>query len=100
MSIGEKIMELLVKEKMTQKELATKINVTESSMSRYINNERVPRIDVLANLSNVLNVSIEYFTQEKNDNGDFLEVKRLVARNASRMTQEQKLELARILLKD
>ena len=96
MSIGGKIIQLMQQEGMTQKELAEKINVTEASMSRYLKDKRVPRIDVLANIAKVFNVSIE-FLQGEDEVKEVCEIKRLVARNATNMTQEEKMELIKIL---
>ena len=96
MSIGGKIVQLMKQEGMTQKELADKINVTEASMSRYLKDKRIPRIDVLANIAKVFNVSIE-FLQGEDEVNEVCEIKRLVARNATNMTQEEKIELIKIL---
>lgn len=99
MKFTDIIIELMKQEGLSQKELAEKINVTEASMSRYIKGERIPRIDVLVKLANVFNVSIEYL-QGLKEVDDFNEIKRIVARNSKKMTDEQKMELAKMLLKD
>lgn len=99
MSMGKIIRDLMKESNMTQKELATKINVTEASMSRYLKDERIPRIDVLVNIARVFNVSVEYL-KGIDEVDDFDKIKRIVARNASSMTEEQKYELAKMLLKD
>lgn len=99
MSMGNIIRELMEEKKMTQKELANEIKVTEASMSRYLKGERIPRIDVLVNIARVFNVSVEYLKGVEEVSG-FDKIKRIVARNASSMTNEQKLELAKMLLKD
>lgn len=99
MKFTDIIVELMKQEGLSQKELAEKINVTEASMSRYIKGERIPRIDVLVKLANVFNVSIEYL-QGLKEVDDFNEIKRIVARNSKKMTDEQKMELAKMLLKD
>ena len=99
MEFTDIIVELMKQEGLSQKELAEKINVTEASMSRYIKGERIPRIDVLVKLANVFNVSIEYL-QGLKEVDDFNEIKRIVARNSKKMTDEQKMELTKILLKD
>lgn len=99
MKFTDIIVELMKQEGLSQKELAEKINVTEASMSRYIKGERIPRIDVLVKLANVFNVSIEYL-QGLKEVDDFNEIKRIVARNSKKMTDQQKMELAKMLLKD
>ena len=99
MSMEKRILELMKNENMTQKELASKINVTEASMSRYLKGERTPRIDVLANIARVFDVSIEFIRGEE-EKSEFNEIKSLITRNASSMTLEQKMELTKILLQD
>lgn len=99
MSMGKIIRDLMKESNMTQKELATKINVTEASMSRYLKDERIPRIDVLVNIARVFNVSVEYL-KGIDEVTEYEKIKRIVARNASSMTDEQKMELAKMLLKD
>lgn len=99
MKFEEKVIELMKQEGLSQKQLAEKINVTEASMSRYLKGERVPRIDVIVKLANVFNVSIEYLQGIK-EVDEYEDIKRIVARNSNKMTEQQKIELARILLKD
>lgn len=45
---------------MKQKDLAEKVGTTEVTISRYINGTRVPRIDVVARIASVFNVSLDY----------------------------------------
>ena len=99
MKFEEKVIELMKQEGLSQKQLAEKINVTEASISRYLKGERVPRIDVIVKLANVFNVSIEYLQGIK-EVDEYEDIKRIVARNSNKMTEQQKMELARILLKD
>ena len=47
---------------MTQSELANKIGVTEVSISRYINMERIPKITTVIDISKALDVDISIFT--------------------------------------
>lgn len=46
--------------KMTQSELAEKTGLTEVTISRYINGQRVPKATEIAKISQVLNVSCDY----------------------------------------
>lgn len=95
MNIGEKIQDLMKKSNLNQKELAEKINITEAAMSKYIKNERTPRVDVLLNLSKELGVDIEYFLGEKVS--DFAGLKSMVARQAKKLTVKEKMELMELL---
>lgn len=45
---------------MKQKELAEKVGTTNVTICRYINAERIPRIDVAIKIASVFNVSLDY----------------------------------------
>lgn len=45
--IGDRMMELMKRTDYTQKELASMVGVTEAAMSRYLRNEREPRMEVI-----------------------------------------------------
>lgn len=98
---GERISELLRKKDMSQRELAKRAGVTEVSMSRYISGDRVPKALYLSNIANVLGTTTEYLLgkEESGDSAqdDFYTAHRLIARNASNWTAEQKNELAKTL---
>lgn len=97
-TIGGRITELLQQTKYTQKELANMVGVTEAAMSRYLKDERVPKADVIANLATALNTTSDYLIKGIDDTKNFSEIQRMVARNASGMTNEQKLELIRVIM--
>ncbi|MBP5417507.1 MAG: helix-turn-helix transcriptional regulator [Clostridiales bacterium] len=99
-TIGERIQELLKESDYTQKELANMVGVTESAMSRYINDDRVPKSKIVANLATALNTTSEYIISGKAPENDFAEIYRLVARSTSNMTTEEKFELMRLLTKE
>ncbi len=98
--IGDRIAKLLKKEGYTQKELAGMIGVTEASMSRYLKNEREPKIEVIANLATALNTTSDYLINGKKDEQEFSVIRNLVARGVKDMTREERMELMRILLGD
>ena len=96
---NEKLTELLKKNNMSQKELAERLNVTEATVSRYIKGEREPNLNVVAQIANIFKVSLEELTGAELEASvaDYSQVKNLVARNASRLTNEQKKELLDII---
>ena len=67
-TVGDRIQEQLEKMNLTQKELAEKVNVQEATISRYVNNERQPRSDILSRIASILNVTSDYLlgTDERN----------------------------------
>lgn len=101
--ITNRIIELLSEHKMTQKELAQVAGLTESAISHYVKGDRVPRGANLIKIARALGTTTDYLlNQEESDglNGDMKIVKTLIARNASKMTKEEKMELMGILLGD
>lgn len=56
---GECIKRIMTHKGMTQKELADKVGITQSAMSRYINDKRIPFIDVAFKIAAALGVSID-----------------------------------------
>ena len=61
MDLFKKRLQLLLDEKnMNQKELAKKVGVTEVTISRYMNGERKPRIEIVNKLAEVLGTTTDY----------------------------------------
>ena len=58
--LAKRINELLKKEQLTQKQLAYKIGVTESSLCYYLQGKRVQRSDVLIRLAVALGTTTDY----------------------------------------
>ena len=51
---------LLDEHNMSQTQLAKKVGTTNVTICRYINGERIPRIDVASKIASVFNVSFDY----------------------------------------
>ena len=96
--IGDRIARLLNESGYTQKELAGMCGVTEAAMSRYLKNEREPKIEVVANMATALNTTTDYLISGKESKEDFAEIYRLVARSTSTMSDEEKMKLMRTLI--
>ena len=59
-TLGERISEMLQKRGIQQKELAERIGITETAMSRYIAGTREPKPDVIANMATCLHTTSVY----------------------------------------
>ncbi len=93
-AFGERLLSLLQKQNITQRELAERINSTEATLSRYVSGDREPKAEVLANIAMALHTSSDYLLGiEKNDDYDFQKVERLLARNSSKMSEKEKRAL-------
>lgn len=95
---GERIAKLLEIEGYTQRELANMIGVTEAALSRYLKNEREPKMEIIANIATALNTTTDYLLTGKDDTESFEETYRLVARGTSVMTDDEKLKLIKVLM--
>lgn len=96
--IGERIAMLIKKEGLSQKELSIMAGITESTLSRYIKNERKPKAEILANIATALNTTSDYLINGKIDKIDFAEIYRFVARGTKEMSKDEKIKLMRLLL--
>ena len=99
-SFNTRLLKLIQEKNLTQKELANKAGVTEAAMSHYIKGDRFPRASVLARIADALGTSSDYLMNGSvmNSNDEILYAKRLIARNVSQMSHEEKMEIVSILL--
>lgn len=95
--LGKRISESLKKSNTQQKELAERIGITEAVMSRYISGDREPKPETLANIATALNTTSDYLLGIEHDEFDYPRVRRIIARNASSMTDEEKKALINAL---
>lgn len=97
---GKRLSALLKSKKLTQRDLSIKAGVTEAAISHYIKGDRIPRASVLARIADTLGTTSEYLLNGTafDSNEEILQAKRLIARNASQMSREEKMEIVSILL--
>lgn len=67
-SLGNRIIILLRKRGLTQKELARKAKISEVTLSRYIHGDRQPRANNIANIADVLQTTTDYLLGGENQN--------------------------------
>lgn len=91
--LGIRIAETLQKRGLTQKELAHRVGLTETAMSRYISGERDPKPDVIANIATALCTTSDFLLGIEDDGYSHPRIRRIIARNASSMSEAQKREL-------
>ena len=100
---------LLDENNMTQTQLAKKIGTSNVTIYRYLTCERIPRLDVVARIASVFNVSLDYLLgltkdknyQNSNENSDLniaISISKLYSLDdKSRLTKNQ-IELIKKLL--
>lgn len=91
--LGARISQLLKSRNIQQKELAEQIGITEATISRYISGTREPKPEVLANIATALRTTSDYLLGIENDDFNFHHVRRIIARNSSSMTEQEKKAL-------
>lgn len=64
MDIGHKIAELRELNKLTQKELADKLNLSQSAIAYYETNKKRPSIETLQLMAKIFKVNVSYFLEE------------------------------------
>lgn len=95
--LGRRISEIQKKRGISQKQLAQRIGVTESVISRYISGEREPKPDVLANIATALHTTSDFLLGIENVEFDHTRIRRMIARNAEKMTEQEKHDLINAL---
>lgn len=91
--LGMRISQLLRTRNIQQKELAVQIGITETAMSRYIAGTREPKPEVIANIATALHTTSDFLLGIENNDFNFHQVRRIIARNASTMTEQEKKAL-------
>jgi len=100
MSWREKVKKLMIKKGYTQKKLSELSGINEASVSRYLNGEREPRIDVIINFAKALNVTPEYILDEETEKiiNPYNEIATVIARNGNNLTPEERNKLIGLIL--
>lgn len=96
--MSDRIVTLMKKKGYSQKEFACLIGVTESAMSRYLNNGREPKLEVVRRMANVLNTTTDFLVNGNQTFSAFDEVYHLVVSNVDNMSVNEKNKLIRILV--
>ncbi|MCC0627383.1 MULTISPECIES: helix-turn-helix domain-containing protein [unclassified Clostridioides] len=81
-SLGDRIANLRKELDINQKELATKVGITEASLSRYENNLREPKSEIIVRLARALKTSTDYLLGV-NENTKISKEDKLIIENLS-----------------
>ena len=96
----KRVNELMKKNKWSQKQLANESGISESSISRYIAGDMTPRMDIVMNIAKAFGVTTSYLLGEEHINlakNSFNETISIVARNKSKLTDDQKAQIIKTL---
>ena len=98
-ALGERIAAELRRTGLTQRQLAIRSGATESAISKYINGEREPRAEILANMATALGTTTDALLGlPETEPTPFGEVAGVCSRYASDLTAEERNEVIRIIL--
>ncbi len=100
-AITYRIKEILQEKEISQKELSVLTGITESAISHYVKGTRVPRGANLVKIAKVLGTTVEDLLsgdKELDKEKDLVFAKSLIARNAPKMTNEEKMEFISLLM--
>ncbi|AXU28024.1 helix-turn-helix domain-containing protein [Clostridioides difficile] len=89
-SLGDRIANLRKELDINQKELATKVGITEASLSRYENNLREPKSEIIVRLAKALETSTDYLLGV-NENTKISKEDKLIIENLSVSEKTKKL---------
>lgn len=89
-SLGDRIANLRKELDINQKELATKVGITEASLSRYENNLREPKSEIIVRLAKALKTSTDYLLGV-NENTKISKEDKLIIENLSVSEKTKKL---------
>jgi len=100
--VSLRIKALLRIHNMNQNELADKAQLSKSAISKYISGTREPSGDNLIKIANALDTTTDYLLGYKEDESytDFEKLMKLVARNLPSMSNEEKLVLIEMIIKN
>ncbi len=94
MKWNDKVLKLMREKGLSQKLLAQKSGIAESSVSRYLKAEKRPRLDVVINFAKVLEIKPEFLLDDNDMQDDaFTLISTAVARKGNELTAEEKTKL-------
>ena len=95
--VGKRIQELMIRNGMTQKELAYKTGITTVSISRYIKGERIPDCEKIGRIAMALhadaNILLGVREEVEISKENFEAVQDMVARITGLLSKKQKADL-------
>ena len=81
-TFGKKLHSLMKDNKITQQELAEKLNVRRGSVSNWVTDRRMPDSDTIVDLANIFNVTTDYLLGNDKNIKDNTNSKNLIFDNA------------------
>ena len=98
-TFNQRLRECIKKQGLSQRGLAARANITEVSLSRYVNGTRIPKANTLSKLLEPLNTTADYllYGTKPGDEREMDIVFNLIKKNAARMTKTGKMKIISVL---
>ncbi len=98
-TFSDRLGELIKRKQITQRKLSEQVGVTEAAMSHYLKGDRYPRASVLSKIADALGTTSDFLMNGiiSDTNAEINQAKRLIARNVTQMSVEEKMEIVSIL---
>lgn len=97
MEITKRLLELIGEKSLSQKDLSMITGLTESTISRYVSGERIPRGANLVKLAKALDTTVDDLLGNNREEDDIEEIINLVARNSEKMDVEDKMRIINLV---
>lgn len=103
---GKRLRELRIGQGYTQQGLAEVLGVSKSAISMYENGVREPELELIQRMADLFSVNLECLIGNRNEEekeehealeSPFVNMKRLIARNGNRLTEEERNKLIELL---
>ena len=99
MKWNEKVLDLMKRNNVSQKQLSERSGIAESSLSRYLHSEQRPRMDIVINIAKALNIKTSYLLdEEETSETAFNYIATAVARKGNELTAEEQTKLIGLIL--
>lgn len=97
-TFGQKLLVLRRNKKVSQKDLATKLDISYSSIARYETDQVLPSADILVKLSDFFGVSIDYLLKDEKD-AMIVEDREILklASDMDKLSEQDKVKLKNII---
>jgi transcriptional regulator with XRE-family HTH domain len=102
-AFGERLRAAVKDSGVRQVDLAKACSITEVTLSRYVNGQRMPRYETVCALAKELHTTPEYLTGNEevlDPESDYYRLHRMIERMRGSMTEKQKRELVYAILED
>lgn len=95
----DKVSELMRERGINQKQLSQMSGITESSISRYLNESKKPRIDIIVNIAKALHVETDYFLEDKDKcESAYNSIATAIARKGNDLNPDEKTRLIQLII--